>query len=278
MKRLELHVHSSYSDGTLAPAEVVSRALASGVELLFLTDHDTVSGYPEAEAAGRAKGLEVFCGIEINTAERDQVHILGYGFNWKDEAFGLRLAEFRARRQLRIGRIIENLQRHGIDIRFEDLSSVSRESLGRPHVADVLKRKGVVSSRAEAFERFLTRGRPGYVEPMGPTPLEAIAAIRSAGGFASLAHPETVSALERDLPIWKDHGLEALEVYYGQHSTSAVSRYSELARREGLTATGGSDFHGPGTGRDRPIGVPVSEEVFDGFMEKWTKLNAAHRA
>lgn len=278
MKRFELHVHSSYSDGTLAPAEVVARAQSTGVELMFLTDHDTVSGFPEAEAAGKEKGVSVHCGIEINTAERDQVHILGYGFDWENRAFGERLAEFRSRRVTRVRRIVENLQRHGLPISFEDLGSVSRESLGRPHVADVLRRKRVVSSRAEAFERFLTRGRPGYVDPMGPTALEAITAIREAGGFAALAHPETVSTLEKDLPVWKENGLEALEVYYGQHSGSAVARYRDLAQRLELTATGGSDFHGPGTGREKSVGVPVPDEVFDGFVAKWRKHDAAHRA
>jgi predicted metal-dependent phosphoesterase TrpH len=267
LKRIDLHTHTRYSDGTSTPRELVERARKARVELMFLTDHDTVSGFPEALEAARESGVELRCGIEINTIHADNVHILGYGFRHDDPGFLSKLAEFRERRERRIRMIVENLRKLGIDISFEEVTSTSHETLGRPHVADALRRKGVVSSRQEAFNRFLTRGKPGYVDSMGPSPDEAIALIRSMGGFCSVAHPETIGHKE-DIARWKDLGLEGIEVYYGAHSPSEIVRYGELARKLGLLATGGSDYHGPGTGRDKSIGVEVPDEVFDAFMER----------
>ncbi|HVE12453.1 MAG TPA: PHP domain-containing protein, partial [Elusimicrobiota bacterium] len=140
MGRVDLHCHSTYSDGTLAPAEVVRRAKAKNIEFLVLSDHDSVSGYPEAREAGEKLGVKVFCGIEINTREDGQVHVLGYGIDWRSEALARRLAEFRERRRRRASLILEKLRGAGIDIADSDLDGVSKESLGRPHVADALKR------------------------------------------------------------------------------------------------------------------------------------------
>jgi predicted metal-dependent phosphoesterase TrpH len=240
------------------------------VELLFLTDHDSVSGFSEAlEAAGRG-GLSVHCGIEINTCQADRVHILGYGLRWQDEALARRLEEYRARRFIRVGHIIENLNRHGIAISLEDVRGVSQETLGRPHVADALKRLGIVCSRQEAFERFLIRGKPGYAEPMGPGPQEAIALIREQGGFASLAHPQTVKDFT-ELESWVSQGLEGMEVYYGSHSPSEIKRYGDIAQHHGLIATGGSDYHGPGSGREVQLGVDVPDEIYERFMERLSR-------
>ncbi|MDE2237955.1 MAG: PHP domain-containing protein, partial [Elusimicrobia bacterium] len=265
--RLDLHTHSHYSDGTCAPAEVVRRAKASGVELLVLTDHDSVSGFGEAREAARRQGITTLCGIEINTAHPGGVHILGYGLRWRDPAFLERLAAFRERRRARVERIVEALRRLGLSIRLEDVVAQGREALGRPHVADALRRGGFVASRQEAFNRFLARGKPGYVGSAGPSPEEAIALIRGAGGFCSLAHPETVSE-EGLLAGWKEAGLEGLEAYYGSHRASQTARYLRLASDLGLLATGGSDFHGPGSGRDKPLGVEVPDEVHGRFMER----------
>lgn len=267
MKRIELHTHSRYSDGTSTPREVVERAKSARVELLFLTDHDSVSGFGEARAAAAELGVDARCGIEINTIYKDNVHLLGYGFDWEDETFRARLEEFRRRRELRMRKIVENLRALGYDLSFEDVVATSHETLGRPHVADALRRKGIVKSRQEAFNRFLIKGKPGYVDSMGPTPEEAIALIRDAGGFCSIAHPDTCSDKDA-IARWKELGLEGLEVYYGAHTPSDVIRYQELAERLGLLATGGSDYHGPGTGRERALGVEVPDEVHGRFMER----------
>lgn len=246
---------------------MVARAAAAGVLILFLTDHDSVSGFPEALEAARGTGVDLRCGIEINTSQSDSVHILGYGLRWQDPAFAGRLAEFRERRTVRVRRIVENLRKHGLDISFEEVQGASHETLGRPHVADALRKKGIVGSRQEAFNRFLVRGKPGYADPMGPTPAEAIGLIREAGGFASLAHPQTVKNAA-GLAEWAALGLEGLEVYYASHKEGEVKRFGDIARHHGLLATGGSDYHGPGSGRDGPMGVDVPEEVYEKFMER----------
>lgn len=269
-RRVDLHTHSRYSDGTSTPAEVVKRALDSGVENLILTDHDTVSGFPEALAAAKGSALNLSCGIEINTVHKDGVHILGYGIRWQDPAFLARLGEFRERRVTRVHRIVEKLRAQGLDLSFEDVAGASHEALGRPHVADALRKKGIVSSRQQAFDRFLIRGKPGYVESMGPTPEEAIALIRETGGFCSLAHPETVSEKE-EIEKWIALGLEGVEAYYSTHRPAQIRDYLGLAASRGLLATGGTDFHGPGSGRDKKLGVDLPDEAYDRFMERLAK-------
>lgn len=264
MKRVELHCHSSYSDGTLAPAEVVGRARKAGVERLILTDHDTVSGGPELLAAGRAEGLDVRLGLEINCAGTDRVHILGYGFDPAAPGFADRLAEFRERRALRARRIVEKLRGLGLPLAYEDVSAAARETLGRPHVADALRRLGLVKSRHEAFERFLVKGKPGYVDPMGPGPEEAISLIRDAGGVACLAHPQTAGG-EAELDALCRAGLQGVEVFYAAHSPSQIRVYADWAQRRSLLACGGSDFHGPGTGRTSRLGVDYEDRVFEAF-------------
>lgn len=271
-RRADLHTHSRYSDGTSTPLEVVERALKSGVETLVLTDHDTVSGFPEALAAAKGTGLELFCGIEINTVHKDGVHILGYGIRWQDPAFLARLSQLRDRRVTRVRRIVEKLRAHGVDLSFEDVEGSGHQTLGRPHVADALKKKGVVASRQQAFDRFLIRGKPGYVESMGPTPEEAISLIRDAGGFSSLAHPQTVSHIA-EIESWIALGLEGIEVYYSTHHPSQVKEYLGLADSRGLLATGGSDYHGPGSGRDKRLGVDLPDAVYGRFMERLARCS-----
>jgi predicted metal-dependent phosphoesterase TrpH len=268
-KRVELHCHSIFSDGTLSPAELVSRAVKNGVELLVLTDHDSVSGGPELFAAAKAEGLAVRLGIEINCAGEgaaDRVHVLGYGFDPLSPGFAERLAEFRERRTVRSKRIVENLRGLGIAIEFADVSAGAHETLGRPHVADALRRLGVVKSRKEAFERFLIKGKPGYVESMGPSPAEAIALIRDAGGAACLAHPQTAGK-ENELDELFRSGLRGVEVNYSGHTPSQVRTYGDWARSKGLLAVGGSDFHGPNTGREERLGIEYDDAGYAAVME-----------
>lgn len=263
--RVELHCHSIYSDGTLAPAELVARAAKSGTALLVLTDHDSVSGAADLAAAGAAAGLATRLGIELNCAgegNADRVHILGYGFDPESPGFRERLGEFRERRAERARRIVEKLQGLGLPIEFEEVRANAHETLGRPHAADALRRKGVVKSRKEAFDRFLAKGKPGYVESMGPTPAEAIRLIKDAGGVACLAHPQTAGG-DAELEDLRALGLDAVEVLYGAHTPSQVRAYGAWAREKGLLALGGTDFHGPGTGRDDRLGVEYDDAEWD---------------
>ncbi|MFH1726409.1 MAG: PHP domain-containing protein [Elusimicrobiota bacterium] len=258
---VDLHTHSNRSDGTVSPAEVVRRARRQGIETLVLTDHDTVSGFEEARGEALRLGQRFACGVEINTREGDNVHILGYGVDPSSGRLRESLEEFCGRRLRRAEGIIGRLGELGVDLRLEEVVGLSREAIGRPHVADALRRKGVVRSRAEAFRRYLGRGAAAYVEPMGPTVEEAIALIREVGGFAVLAHP---GLLGRDFPLgpWVDAGLEGIEAYYVTHTRPQVQRYLETAKRYGLMPTGGSDFHGPRTGHQDNLGVRLPEDVF----------------
>ncbi len=259
--RLDLHTHSHYSDGTLSPGELVRRAHEKGVEWMVLTDHDSVSGYLEARKAAEGLELKVYCGVEINTRQ-DGVHILGYGIDWRSTEFQSRLEDFRGRRRKRVHAMIERLREANVDLQWSDVEAVSShgDALGRPHIADALRRKGVVRTRQEAFSKYLTRGKPGFVEAMGPSVEEAIAAIRDAGGMAATAHPGTMFTLE-DFKRWRDAGLEGVEAYYPTHSSPTVVGLLEIAKALGLLATGGSDFHGPGTGRNKIGGFDASAEA-----------------
>jgi predicted metal-dependent phosphoesterase TrpH len=240
---------------------MVRLAYSRGVEVLAVTDHDSVCAFPEAlEEASKLK-LRIACGVEINTCEDDQVHILGYGIDWRCKKLAQRLEFFRRRRQLRIERVLERLKALGIDIGLEDVQGVSKQTLGRPHIADALRRKRIVHSRQEAFQKYLSKGTPGYVDPMGPSVQEAIETIREAGGWACLAHPGLMHS-EENIKRWVDFGLEGVEAYYLAHTRATVEKLLHLASSYGLIPTGGSDYHGPGTGREKIGGIEVPEEVF----------------
>ena len=244
------------------------RARKAGVALLVLSDHDSVAGFPEArDEAARAGGMDVRCGVEINTRYGENVHILGYGIRWQDPELLARLAEFRQRRVARVQRILDNLGRLGVTLSLEEVRGGCPETLGRAHVADALRRKGLVSSRADAFRRFLAQGRPAYVESAGPSPEEAIALIRAVGGFAVVAHPGTVADAGA-IAGWAKAGLEGLEVYYGGHTPSQVARFQSLAESLKLLATGGSDYHGRDSGREAALGVEVPEAACHIFLER----------
>ena len=262
--KVDLHTHSRFSDGTLSPAGVVSRAFASGMALVVLTDHDSVSGFEEARAEGEKLGLRVLCGVEINT-HNDDLHVLGYGIDWRSEALRGRLAEFRGRREQRIRAVVDRLRSANLDVTFEEVQEAAAadrgQAVGRPHVADVLKRKKLVRNRREAFQKFLARGMPGFVPSMGPTAEEAIAAIREARGMPVIAHPGALYSLE-DFKRWTEAGLEGVEVYYPTHTNPVVIELLGIARALGLTPTGGSDFHGPGTGRDRLNGFEPDDALW----------------
>ena len=269
-QRVELHCHSIYSDGTLTPAELVARAVKSGVSLLVLTDHDSVSGAGDLKAAAAAAALEVRVGIEINCAgagAADRVHVLGYGFSSDAPGFQERLREFRERRTVRARLMVDKFRALGYALDYEQVSATAHETVGRPHVADALRRLGIVKSRKEAFDRFLAKDKPGFVESMGPSPAEAIGLIRDAGGIACLAHPQTAGK-QPELDELHGLGLDGVEVHYGAHTPSQVRMYGDWASSRGLLSVGGSDYHGPGTGRDAKIGVVYEDAVLGAFLER----------
>ncbi|MFO0705581.1 MAG: PHP domain-containing protein [Nitrospira sp.] len=250
MSRIDLHLHTTHSDGSLPPAEVVALAHEAKVSALAITDHDITTGLPEAMAAGEALGIEIIPGIEISSRYGEsELHVLGYFLRWKDDLLNQRLTTLRESRHRRNPQIVERLQALGIDITYEEVRAVAgSDSVGRPHIARVLMDKKVVTSAKEAFDRFLANGKPAYVPRDLPTPAEAIHWIKEAGGLAVMAHPTWVKTVEGTLTDLarelKDAGLAGVEVHYSTHTPRQTREYLDLAKTLGLLVTGGSDFHG----------------------------------
>jgi len=252
---IDLHVHTTCSDGGLTPSQAVAYAAARGLEGLAITDHDTIAGNPEAEEAARRRGIPFVSGTEISSRwDGITFHLLGYGFHRVTtrvrEAFAF-LEESRAQRNPRMARQLRDL---GIDITWEEVLAEAAGSLvGRPHFARVLLRKGAVRTLQEAFDRYLGRGAPGYVDKQRLTPAEAAEIIGEAGGVMVLAHPglletERPGSLDRVVEHLLSVGLAGIEVHYSRHTEEQTARYQALARRHRLLVTGGSDFHRSGEG------------------------------
>lgn len=251
--RIDLHTHSSVSDGTDIPEVLVRNAAAAGLDVIALTDHDTFDGWDAAFAAGRGHGLTVVGGVEISTGLRGAaVHLLGY---LPEPDFGPLVAELervRAHRNGRLTTIIERLNRIGVHLTRNDVLAVASRasSLGRPHVADALVARGYVRNRGEAFDNWLAEGGPAFVPKYAPRTAEAIALVRQAGGVAVLAHPWgrssrrvlTPGALEELAGV----GLAGLEVDHDDHDQADRDELRSLAADLGLVVTGSSDHHGTG--------------------------------
>lgn len=250
MSRIDLHLHTTHSDGSLPPAEVLRLAQKAAVTTLAITDHDITSGIPEAMSVGRELGIEVIPGVEISSYDgRSELHILGYCLDWNDPVLNERLGSLRASRHRRNPLIIDRLRAAGLDITYEEVRAMAgTESVGRPHIAQVLMQKKYVSTAKEAFDRYLAEGKAAYVARDLPAPAEAITWIREAKGVAVLAHPTWVkdggAGLITCVTALKEAGLDGVEVHYSTHSKSQTSSYLELAQRLNLLVTGGSDFHG----------------------------------
>jgi predicted metal-dependent phosphoesterase TrpH len=265
---IDLHTHTTASDGRCTPAELVSRAAAAGVRVLSVTDHDTVAGYRPAAAACARSGIELVAGIEI-TAIRDgiDVHTLGYFIDVHSPALARFLEAQRRDRMNRIRAIIDRLRQHGIDLDAEAILAPAREdgakSAGRPWVARALVDGGHVATTSEAFSRWLSRGQPAFVPRQGDTPEQVIAHVHEAGGIASIAHPATL-AHDEWLPAFVEAGLDAVEAYHTDHDGPTTARYLAFANRHGLAVSGGSDFHGHAShGGSLPGTVSLPREAFD---------------
>lgn len=260
---IDLHTHSTASDGMLPPARLVALAIERGLRVLALTDHDTVDGVPEAAAAAEAAGLCFIPGVELSThVEVGEVHMLGYRIDPANPTLREALARFREAREGRAAGMVARLTAAGAPIRLERvLALADGGSIGRPHVARALVEAGHASSIGDAFERWLVRGRPGYVERYKLTPFDAVRLIREVGGLPVLAHPHSADNLAALLPDLIDAGMVGLECYYGDYDEARRDEYLALARRYDLIPTGGTDFHGTGTAHRRPLGgvhVPMA--------------------
>jgi predicted metal-dependent phosphoesterase TrpH len=263
--RLDLHVHTTASDGLWTPARVVQEALSRGLRYLAITDHETTQGVLEAAAHARGTPLEVIPGVEISVGgPEEEIDLLGYFIDPLHPELLRMLEAMQAERVERIRAMAERLARLGLPVPWERVLELARgDVLGRPHLARAMVEQGYVADEAEAFRRYLGRDRPAYVPRRPVDPREVIARIRAAGGVAVLAHPGR-SGLPRDLRGLWEAGLAGLEVYHPDHSEADIARLTEIARIYDLVPTGGSDFHGPTPdGRILLGSLPVPPQTVD---------------
>jgi predicted metal-dependent phosphoesterase TrpH len=250
-RSIDLHAHTTASDGQYTPTELVKHAAELGLTAIAITDHDTVEGVGEAMAAGLRYGVEVAPGIELSAQiDRGQCHLLGYLIDPTTPALVDRLHEVRTNRNNRNEKLIARLNELGIPITLEGVAEIAGgDILARPHFAQWLMRNGVVSSTQEAFDRYLADGAQAAVKKDKLTPEECIGMVHSAGGLVFLAHPNNLkrdpAGTEAEIVRLKGLGLDGIEARYSQHTPEETARYLEMASRLGLLTSGGSDFHGP---------------------------------
>jgi predicted metal-dependent phosphoesterase TrpH len=277
---IDLHTHTTASDGRCSPAELVARAAAAGVTVLSVTDHDTVDACEAAGRACAAAGIGFVAGIEI-TAVRDEVdvHVLGYFFDPRSPALLGFLAEQRQRRIDRVRQMLARLDALGLHLDagavLDPAIAQPGKSIGRPAIARALVAAGYVKDSNEAFAQWLSRGRPGFVAREGPTLDQVMARIHGAGGVASLAHP---GLLRRDewIPELASCGLDAIEAYHTNHDAALTAHYSAIARRLELGVSGGSDYHADEShGAAYPGSVSLPADAFDRLRERATSRAAA---
>jgi len=274
---IDLHTHTSYSDGTDTPAQLINKALAAGISIIGLTDHDSISGWQEATDALRT-GISLVPGAEISCQTPDgiSVHILGLLFDSNNSELMSTLEKTRENRHGRMGKIIARINEAGIDITMDDVLEQLSDgaTLGRPHLADALVKKGIVASRDEAFTQMLHNNSKYYVSHYSPTPEAAIKLIKAAGGVSVIAHP---MASHRGRTISLDTfgsiiqaGLDGIEVDHRDHSPEEKSQLIKLANESNLVMTGASDYHG--NGKLNTLGEYTTKP------EQWEKLESRSNA
>ncbi|GAA0380571.1 PHP domain-containing protein [Bacillus horti] len=271
MKRIDLHTHSTASDGTNSSQDNVALAKERGLQAIAITDHDTVSGVAEALEAGARLGVEVVPGIEISTLlDGQDIHILGYFVDYLNEDFLDELTKLRQVRNQRNQMMVDRLKELGIEITIEQVQSKQTKpggNVGRPHIAEVLVDLGKVSSMEEAFEVYLGREGKAYVNPWRIPPKEGIELILRFGGVPVLAHPGLYDK-DDEIEDFVEAGLQGIEVYHPDHSEQEVEKYEKLVTKHNLIATGGSDYHGVRNGSvyhgelgSQPVGEAVLEQL-----------------
>lgn len=253
---IDLHIHSNASDGTLSPSEILALAQNLNLAAIAITDHDTVNGSKEALGIGIPPSLKFLTGVEISASPppsfpySGSFHILGYSINIDDPLLNKTLAILQEARKNRNPGIIDRLNSLGIDLSMSELlSEVGDAQLGRPHIARLMVKKGYVESISEAFDKYLGKGRPAYLDKYRIDCSRAIEVILGAGGIPVIAHPfllnpRDVADIEDLIIVLKKMGLKGIEVYYPEHSPHVISQLAYIANRHELLMTGGTDFHG----------------------------------
>jgi predicted metal-dependent phosphoesterase TrpH len=267
-KRIDMHMHSTYSDGIRTPSELIVMAKSKGLAGIALTDHDSMEGFPELSAVAAPAGVEVMTGVELSCEYNGKdLHVLGYGADTGNVPLQGLLREFRGARERRGIRIVEKLAEQGVHI---DMARVMAKAglgaLGRPHIAEALVEAGYVTDHAQAFARYIGEGCAAYVDKYKMQPSQAVASIQAAGGLAFIAHPGYyMEDFDKFLHLL-DEGFDGVEVFHPYHIPPVITRLLALARDRGLLISGGSDFHGF-AGRDNMGEPAVPHALFERIQE-----------
>ncbi len=267
-KYVDLHIHTTYSDGTSTVSEVLEEASQKQLKAISITDHDCTDAYPFAIELGSKLGIEVIPGVELSSEiEGTDIHILGYFVDPENPQFVGKLVEMKEARYLRAKKIVRNLNEQGIDLRFDTVLSIAGVgAIGRPHIAAAMMKEELVYSFREAFDKYIGYGLPAYVEKLKMHPKEVFELIRTSGGVPVLAHPGVTSVDER-IPEFIRDGLLGVEAYHTEHPASVERYYLRIAKKHNLAFTGGSDFHNHNQNKS-VIGYPaVPYAAVEGLKE-----------
>lgn len=273
---IDLHVHTTASDGQYTPSQIIEKASDKNIGVIAITDHDTIAGIDEGAAAARKQGITFVPGTELNiNFPTGEFHLLGLGFKQISPSLTLLLDNLVKNRELRNAQIIEKMRAEGVDLTLEEMQADFPDTvLGRPHFAAELVKKKVVKTRQQAFDRFLAKGRPWYVQRVGSNLDEAIIAIKESGGVPVIAHPMSLylswGKLPDTLQDFYERGVMGLEAFHPGARVTECLRLEELAHKIGYFVTAGSDFHGEKIRADRKLGHTCGGKKIDD--EVWEKI------
>ena len=285
--KVDLHIHTTYSDGVFSPEKIVDTAIDAGLDAIAITDHDNVLAYPIAMnyakkiADSGGKALEILPGVEINTIYKDiEIHILGYFMNRDDSDFQAMLKSQQKARIEQTEQILHLLnKKEGIHVTFDKLKSLVAEggSIGRPHIAKAITLAGGTTSVMDAYSKYINNDSDVYVQRKTISPHEAIEIIYDAGGIPVFAHPFDVEDAENLIKEFMHYGLRGVEAYHRKHSPAMVEYYSSIAEKNGLIITGGSDFHAPNPNNGQIIMGKnfIPEWIYDKLMKEKKQLDLA---
>jgi predicted metal-dependent phosphoesterase TrpH len=278
-KHVDLHIHTKFSDGTHPVEEIIEIASSRKLKAISITDHDCIDAYPIAQELGDKYDIEVIPGVELSSEISGvDIHILGYFLDIHNPYLIAKLAELKKARYIRAEKIVANLNRQGIDLRFETVLNIAQNaSIGRPHIAAALLKEELVYSFREAFEKLIGYNSLAYVEKFNMHPVEVFRLIRGAGGIPVLAHPGVTKVDER-IPQFIRDGLMGIEVFHSEHNSAAERHFLQYCRKNDLAYTGGSDFHN-GNQSKCEIGVPkVPYSAVESLKEKLTIITTLENA
>lgn len=275
---IDLHVHTTASDGQYTPTEIVTKASEKNISVLAITDHDTVAGLEEGKLAAKKMGITLVAGTELNiNFPTGEFHLLGLGFKTISPSLNEIFNQMIINREKRNREIIGKMNAAGVDITLEEITEAFPNTIiGRPHFAAALEKKGIVKSRQQAFDKYLARGRPWYAERVGTNLDEAIIAIKDSGGVPVVAHPMSLylswGKLPDTLQNFYDRGVMGIEAFHPGARVTECLRLEELARKIGFFVTAGSDFHGEKIRTDRRLGHTCGGKKIDDCY--WEELKA----